>query len=286
MTDSAIPPHDGDLGGRWETLVTVALLGTDRRDPPAGTTVIDELVDDTQRARPAARLLAQAAAVTAARRAGARPGAPGAPFVPPPPDHRPACPSAATDRWRHVVAVWPVLEDEWLAAVIAGGWRIDPVLVPALLLRHQRDMARLALVDVAAGPLARWLVDVDDELGDALGARLERITPGSTPLALPSLPIPDALERWREHELATVTGNLLAGLRSGQLAASHRTVLVNLVARLTPDVDGLRHLVDALSRLDPLDPAVSLATALADLAATRASMLDELGPTTAVTPAR
>ena len=285
MTGSAITPNDGDLGGRWETLVTVALLGTDRRDPPAGATVIDELVDDTQRARPAARLLAQAAAVTAARRAGARPGAPEAPFVPPPPDDRPACPSAAADRWRHVVAVWPVLEDEWLAAVIAGGWRIEPVLVPALLLRHQRDMARLALVDVAAGPLARWLVDVDDELGDALGARLERLTPRST-LALPALPIPDALARWREQDLASVAGNLLAGLRSGQLAASHRTVLVNLVARLTPDVDGLRHLADALSRLDPLDPAVSLATALADLAATRASMLDELAPATAVTPAR
>ncbi|MEO1058172.1 MAG: hypothetical protein AAFY28_14775, partial [Actinomycetota bacterium] len=153
-----------DLELRWQALVTVALLGTDRRDPPVGHTVVDDLVADTQHTRPAARLLAQAAALTAAQRAGRRSDPPLDPFAPPPRDDRPACPAAAVTRWRHVVAVWPVLEDEWLVCVMAGGWRVDPVLVPELLLRHRRDMARLMLVDAAAGPLARWLVDIDDDL--------------------------------------------------------------------------------------------------------------------------
>ncbi|MEM9516599.1 MAG: hypothetical protein AAGA42_17255 [Actinomycetota bacterium] len=282
------PASATDLAVRWQELVTVALLGTDRRDPPVGHTVIDDLVADAQHTRPAASLLAQAAALTAARRAGGRAAPPLDPFAPPPEDERPTCPAAAVTRWRHVVAVWPVLEDEWLLCVIGGGWRVDPALVPELLLRHRRDMAHLMLVDAAAGPLARWLVDIDDDLNAAVGSRLARIQRrdqlgiqpgahgGDVAALLPPLPIPEPLDDWRNRDLHEVTDRLLDGVRSGRLVGTHRSVLVNLVARVAADADGLRELGRALGRLDPLDPAVPLAASLADLAMTRAGMLDEL----------
>jgi hypothetical protein len=54
----------------WRELVTAALLGTDRREPPHATIdAIADLVDDAVRPDDASRMLALVGAVTAARRA-------------------------------------------------------------------------------------------------------------------------------------------------------------------------------------------------------------------------
>ena len=63
----------------WEELVTVALLGTDRRDPPAIDGPIGDLVADAVGAEPAERMLAEVAAATAVRRAAFVPRDPAAP---------------------------------------------------------------------------------------------------------------------------------------------------------------------------------------------------------------
>ncbi len=58
----------------WQQLVTAALLGTDRRDPPDPPGPLADLVADTARSSPSERMLAQVAACTAVRRAGVVPG--------------------------------------------------------------------------------------------------------------------------------------------------------------------------------------------------------------------
>ena len=108
----------------WTELVTTSLLGTDRRDPPEPGGMIGDVVADTARVDPSARMLAAVAACTAVRRAGVRPADPVDPLAPPPPDDRPECIPAAVDRWHHVTTSWPVLEDEWMLTLVGQGWRL------------------------------------------------------------------------------------------------------------------------------------------------------------------
>ena len=106
----------------WSDLVTVALLGTDRRDPPeppAG--VLADLIDDTLHEAPSQRMLAAVSAGAAARRAAFVADPPCDRPAPPEPDPRPVCPAAAASTWKYVVAEWPVLEDEWVLTVIERG---------------------------------------------------------------------------------------------------------------------------------------------------------------------
>ena len=64
------------MAEHWRELVTTAMLGTDRRDPPAAVGPLADLVADTLRSAPSERMLAQVAACTAVRRAGVLPGPP------------------------------------------------------------------------------------------------------------------------------------------------------------------------------------------------------------------
>ncbi len=66
------------------------------------------------------------------------------------------------------------------------------------------------------------------------------------------------------------------GLTDGTLGSAHRVVLVNLLARVPPE--GLAVIAAELGRIDQFAPTYELATALADLARTRAAMLLELQP--------
>ncbi len=93
------PPPEHAMSS-WNTLVTAALLGTDRRDPPPpppgpiADAVADLALvvgDDSADVR----LLNQVAVTTLARRAASRPGPPVARLVPPPSDPRHPCPPAA-----------------------------------------------------------------------------------------------------------------------------------------------------------------------------------------------
>ena len=261
------------MDDHWRELVTVAMLGTDRRDPPEPVGPLADLVADTVRTAPSERMLAQVAACVAVRRAGVLPGPAVDRLAGPAPDDRPPCVPAAVDRWHHIAVSWPVLEDEWLLTLISNGWRMPPELVAPALRRYRRDPVRRTRAEVASGPLAPWLVDQLPELA----APANEVAPEPESIGeLPVLPIPPDLA-----VLLTAPGEesgraLRAGIKSGQLGPSHRAVLVNLLARVRPDA--LLDLAKELEAVDQTSPGYGLAIVLADLAKTRHQMLDELTP--------
>ncbi|MEZ5270899.1 MAG: hypothetical protein R2694_01145 [Ilumatobacteraceae bacterium] len=269
----------------WDDLVTTALLGTDRRavptPPPGG---LADLAADAAAARPAAdaaaALLAQVAATAAVRRAGVLPGPTVAPLAPPAADPRPVTPPGASQTWERLVAEWPVLEDEWVLAVVQAGRRLSPELVTPLLARHRGDRVRHARVLVAAGPLGQWMVEWVPALRCTARAPMPEAELLERMAGLPELPIVPQLATLCSLEgragAATVAQAVAGGLSAGTLTVADRAVLVNLVARLHPSV--LLPLSAALRRVDPSRPAIGLALALADLAALRHHLLAELEP--------
>jgi hypothetical protein len=257
----------------WQELVTAALLGTDRRDPPPPAEPIADLVADTVREAPSERMLAQVAACTAVRRAAFTPGPALPQLAPPDIDERPVCPPAAVDRWGHLSVSWPVLEDEWAVLLLRHGWRLAPELVPTLLRRHRNDALRRARVLVAAGPLAPWLVDLVPDLdGTAAAARID---PGALDV-LPELPIPPELVELSGVPADDASRAIASGVASGRFGHAHRGVLVNLVARL--DAAALLPVATRLESIDPLNQGAALAHSLADLARTRQRVHVELDP--------
>lgn len=267
----------GTVADHWEALVATAMLGTDRRDPPRPPDPVADLVDDTLRPTPSERMLAQVAATVAVRRAGVMPAPPRPRLAQPPADGRAVCVPAAVDRWHHLVASWPVLEDEWVLTLLANGWRVAPELVPPLLARHRSDPIRRARTELACGPLAEWLTGHVPALAPRgpharpadLAAALEHVG------ELPELAIPADLQPMLTAP-GTETGPALArAIDAGQLVHAHRGVLVNLIARCRPD--GLAAIAEALDAVPADSPGYGLASVLADLATTRRRMLDELG---------
>jgi len=273
MRETAAPAVD--LRASWDELVAVAMLGTDRRNPPEATAVIADVVDDTVRSTPSERMLAQVAATVAVRRAGVLPGPARPPIAGPDTDDRPGCVPAAADRWNHVISSWPVLEDEWMLTLLTNGWRVPPDLVPELLTRHRSDPIRRVRAELACGPLAGWLVGHLPELA-ARGAASTQPDPSADDIAeLPSLPIPPDLEPLLFADGDQVARQLAAAIDSGTLVHGHRAVLINLVARMR--ADSLGAVATALEAIDGSSLGFALASVLADLARTRQHMLDELG---------
>lgn len=250
----------------WQALVTAALLGTDRRDPPAPAAgPIADLVADAVRPDAASRLLASVAATAAARRAAFTPLPAPPPLRPPATDERPWCSPAAMGTWRTIVAEWPVLEDEWVLTVVDRGLRLPPDGVAELLLRHRSDATRRARAALAAGPVAAWVVDHVP----ALSAASSGTVTADAVTSIPELPIPAELADLVTADSHTFGRRLAAGFDAG-FGSSHRAVLVNLLARCRPAV-----LLDAADILEA--QGVGLALALADLARLRHRMLAELG---------
>lgn len=255
----------------WSDLVTVALLGTDRRDPPAAPDgLLADLVDDTIRESRSQRMLAAVSAGAVARRAGfvARPACDR--LAPPEPDPRPVCTAAAAATWKYVVTEWPVLEDEWVLTVIDRGLRLPPDVVVALLARHRTDATRLARTAIASGPVARWVTEHVPELAPRTTARVD----AETVMSLPPLAVPPELADLLGADAHTFSSTLASAFGSGRFGAAHRAVLVNLVARCRPEV--LVDTASALGAVDPMSPSAGLALSLADLARTRHRMLGQL----------
>jgi Family of unknown function (DUF5691) len=116
---------------------------------------------------PAAVLLDRAALLTAARRAGRRPGQ-ADPLPAAGPDDRPVVsPDAGRRLARMLRGEYPDLLAEWLAAATAGGLRPPSQLLPALLDRARRaaaaDPGLPRLVAEAGGPRARWLAGLNPD---------------------------------------------------------------------------------------------------------------------------
>ncbi len=258
---------------QWREMVTVALLGSNRREPPPPAAgLLADLAADEPRDSPSQRLLQQAAATTVLRRAGLRPAESCQPFAAPADDPRPLTPPAATRTWRQIVTDWPVLEDEWLLAVVHAGRRLAPELIGPLLTRHRTDPTRRARVSVAAGPLAAWLVEHEPRLA-ASGRR----APDPEAIGeLPDLPTLQELAAVLQAPPQQSARVIAAGLDSGAFGVSHRAVLTNFAARVRPDA--LDAIAAALDRVNPSLIAIGLAFSLADLARLRRRMLDELEP--------
>jgi hypothetical protein len=263
----------------WEELVTVGLLGTDRRDPPEMPPgPVADVVDDALAPTPAARLLTAVAAVTVARRAGVTAGPALPTLLPPEPDRRPMLPLAATRRWYAIVANWPILEGQWLDAANAAGWRPSPDVLVAMLRRASRTPIRRGAVMSFGGELAAWLVDQLPEL-TANGSRT------ATTDSHDSRPVPGELRAAFALPADEFASIIVSGLLDGAFRWAHRGVLLNTVAAMP--VDHLPALIDALGagRREQESrsargqaPAVPLGLweALLELADVRRTMLDEL----------
>ncbi|CAN5507320.1 hypothetical protein BH10ACT2_BH10ACT2_10860 [soil metagenome] len=256
-------------------MVTVALLGTDRRDPPPPPCggLADVAADDVQ-PTPSQRLLQQVAATTVVRRAGLLPGAPIATVAPPEPDARPITPSTATATWRRIISDWPVLEDEWVLAVVRSGHRLAPELVSPVLARHRTDAIRHARASAAAGPLGSWMIDWSPRL--ACTAKQSASTALEMAAELPVLAIVPELAGLLTAKPADAARTLGDGLSRGQFGSAHRAVLVNLLARIVPT--SLPAVAKAIAKVDPSSSSIGLAFALTDLAQLRHHMLTELEP--------
>jgi hypothetical protein len=206
-------------GGSWEELVTVALLGTERRTPPGW---------GPGREAPVA-LLDAAAVETLRRRAGVRPARAAARPQPAAPDPRPALPPAAARRLAMLLADRPgtggggrrgtapdlmELLPQWLALANAHGFAPPPQTLPALLdaARGRTDLRPAALA--FAGPRALWLARLNPEWRFAL-----RSSPGGGA----ALPGPEEAEHvqqlWQEGLFAERVA-LLAAIRAKDPAAA------------------------------------------------------------------
>jgi hypothetical protein len=257
----------------WQQMVTVALLGTDRRDPPVPPDGgLADLAADEPLPSPSQRLLQQVSACTAVRRAGVLPGPAAALVAPPAADPRAVTPPSATVTWRRIVGDWPVLEDEWVLAVVRSGHRLAPELVPPLLARHRTDAVRHARVRAAAGPLGEWMIEWSPRL--ACSSK-QRAVPELV-AEVPELQITPELVPLLAAPPRDVVAAVVGGMAAGRLVTSHRAVLVNFVARVAPIT--LVPLAAALRRLDPALPSIGIAFALADLAHLRRHLLTELEP--------
>ncbi|MFD1311159.1 MULTISPECIES: DUF5691 domain-containing protein [Streptomyces] len=202
----------------WEELVTVALLGTERRTPPAWA---------AGREVPVA-VLDAAAVATLRRRAGMRPGRAAARPEPAAPDPRRPLPPAAAHRLAVLLADRPgtgagrrgtapdlmELLPQWLALANAHGFAAPAETLPALLdaARGRTDLRPAALA--FAGPRALWLARLNPDWRFAL-----RSLPGGG-AALPGPDEPGRTEQLWQEGLFAERVALLTALRARRPATA------------------------------------------------------------------
>ncbi|MGW5350539.1 DUF5691 domain-containing protein [Streptomyces sp. NPDC004031] len=189
---------------RWDDLVGIALLGTERRRP-AG--VIGDAADA------ASSLLDAAATGVVRRRAGLLPGTAGPRPKPAAPDRRPELPPAARRRLAALLAdrsgsgggnrrgAAPNLAEllpQWLAAARHEGYAVPPELLPALLdvARARTDLRADALA--FAGQRGRWLARLNPDWAYALRAGAAAVPEPGTPGATPDQDQEEAARLWEE----------------------------------------------------------------------------------------
>ncbi|MHB9859627.1 DUF5691 domain-containing protein [Streptomyces sp. YIM S03343] len=226
----------------WETLVTTALLGTDRR-PPAGS--------GPAREAPVA-LLDAAAVETVRRRAGLRPARAARRPDPAPADPRPALPAAAVRRLAMLLTDRPgtaggrrgtapdlmELLPQWLATANAHGYAAPPQMLPALLdaARGRTDLRAAALT--FTGPRALWLARLNPDWRFAL-----RTAPGSGS-RLPDTEDPERIRQLWQEGLFSERVALLAALRARDASAARELLATTWATERAEDrlmfLDSLR----------------------------------------------
>lgn len=258
---------DTSLARSWDDLVAVALVGTDRRDPPAPPSgPIAEFALEAPSRDAAGSLVQQVAAITVVQRAAGRARPPATPLAAAPVDPRPMCTPDAAALLERIVVEWPMLESDWLHVARVGGWRLSPDLVPMLLRRHRADPDTRALVVELAGPVADWLVDHVDGLAPTARRGPSR----------PAVALPPELAAVVDAPVAEVVAVIADGLRRQRYTMASRAVVVHLVARLP--IDTLAPLATALDALDPDLPGRGLVHHLIDLVEVRLAVSERLHP--------
>jgi hypothetical protein len=188
ITDGAVAAG-AQLGAsaadEWSALVTTAVMGTDRRTPPPPAPGWDAWASSTD---PAVAVLDRAAAVVAARRAGACPAvAPQGLLPPAPPDPRPACPQACGAHLARILGgEHEILLAEWLERCEAAELQLPWALLPTLLLKARRQPHLDVLVRRIAGGRAAWLAEAVPELGVAVAPPPPK--PDAVPFRSPQRP--------------------------------------------------------------------------------------------------
>lgn len=266
------------LAQHWDDLVTVALLGTDRRDPPAPPPgPVGDAVADCSAGRdpsPAEGMRLQVAAAAVARRAGMRPGPVLAGIAPAPDDPRPTTSPDLARLWWRMIIDWPLLDDEVQLTIPASGRRTAPDLLVAALARSRGDAARHARVVLAGGPLAPWLLALQPHLRARAAKR-----PSDAEIAtLPALALPADLLAMATDAPVAFAEHLRTEFDAGRFGVPHRALLVNLLARVPPAA--LLPAAQQLGRVAPSRSTIGLALALADLAQVRHHLLAHLQATT------
>ncbi|MFJ6185466.1 DUF5691 domain-containing protein [Streptomyces sp. NPDC092295] len=219
--DPAGPTGTTRVTTPWEGLVTSALLGTERRTPPA------EILTPSKEAPVA--LLDAAALHTVRRRAGLLPARAAARPEPAPHDGRAPLPEAAGRRLGQLLAdrttssggggrrgAAPDLTEllpQWLAAANEHGYRAPAAVLPALLdaARARTDLRPQALT--FAGPRGLWLARFNPEWKFALRG-------ASGGALLPDPQDGDAVRLLWEEGLFAERVALLAAVRAQDAEAS------------------------------------------------------------------
>jgi hypothetical protein len=146
----------------WPQLVSAALLGTGRREPPHDAPLAVE------RASAEAALLARAGTTAVVRRAGARPRTAPALPDPAPEETLPRCSERAGGLLAAILdGEFPSVLPEWLALVARRGERAPEELLPALL-TIARGQERPIALDVL-GQRGRWLARFHEDWAWAAG---------------------------------------------------------------------------------------------------------------------
>ena len=145
----------------WETLVTAALLGTERQafTPPAEVGLLGELLSRLDATNPEAALLSAAAAVSLHQQVGQLPAIVRQPL----PtacdlDDLPRCSAQANHHLNLMLSgEYAKVLPEWLAAVAAAGKRVPELNLPALLDLGQRKTDLQPAIAAVLGKRGHWL---------------------------------------------------------------------------------------------------------------------------------
>ena len=174
MTSPSTTRPDRAGAAAWEGLVAAALIGTARRPPPRSALLADLGLDPDEFAP---TLLAEAAVLSAYRRAGRLPGeAPRS--LPPPaePDDRPACSTTAIEVLELILSgEVPIpggvalLAGQWLDGAARAGRRLPARLLPRLLDLGSASPALQTALRTVVGPRGRWLAGHHDRWAWAAG---------------------------------------------------------------------------------------------------------------------
>lgn len=249
----------------WEGLVAAALIGTARRPPPRSALAADfglnpaqpsnwrsspredrgeeRQLDEAAGGDPAAILLAEAAVLSAYRRAGRLPG--DAPRSLPPPaehDERPACSSTAVEVLELILSgEVPIpggvalLAGQWLDGAARAGRRVPARLLPRLLDLGCTSPALQTALRTVAGPRGRWLAGHHDRWGWAAGAALDDLEAVQQRFATAAkAERPPLLEAVRSADPARGL-QLLRSTWKSDPAAERAALLAVLAVRLSDD---------------------------------------------------